>query len=268
MAKTDSFNSKYGQYCAYCSSCHYYAVPSESPEDKNYYANNYHSEFKYSIRDYKNKLLRYLPIFAFRSIARLGYLEQRIDTRTLEVALEIGGGTGETFWVFSKKTKIKQYTIIEPSQVMAASHPKLIFLNKVFGDVELHQMGKPDIVMMFHVLEHIYDLPHFFARLKQTGLRYLYLEVPNIDNHASKHDSLHNHPHYHHFSIKSLARLLEANGFSVISAGAIVPLSYGNGKKIPFFKKYWLRLTRKNESCSDTGEYIRVIAANKHPSII
>ena len=112
---------------------------------------------------------------------------------------------------------------------------------------------------MFHVLEHIFDLDEFFKKIKDINPQYFYFEIPNIDNKKVLDDSLKNHPHYHHFSIKSIEQLLEDQGFTKITLDGINPKSYHPYNKIGFFKRYLQRITGENETVNNKGLYIRGI---------
>ncbi len=263
LSETEYTNKIYSQNNSYCSQCHSFHIMQQSEEDSEYYNKTYHADFKYKVSNMKRDILRFFPVFAFRSMARYDFLKKYIPVRNIKTILEIGGGTGETFWVFNKKNSIKQYTIIEPSDAMGLSHPKLKFINNIFENVDVPILGKPDAVLMFHVLEHIFDLDAFFVKLKQTDFKYLYIEVPNIDNDYARTESLLNHPHYHHFSKQSIEILCKKHDLDVVLSSEVAPISYGNVKKMPFLKKYALRFAHKNDQIVAKGDYVRVIAKHE-----
>lgn len=260
LTETEYCSKIYSVNNKYCPHCHSFHITKQNIEDAEYYNKIYHADFKYKIGELKRKLLQFFPVFAFRSMARFDFLKKHVEVKSLSTIIEIGGGTGETFWVFNKKNKLKRYTIIEPSDAMGLSHRNLHFINDIFENVDVQCLDKPDLVLMFHVLEHIFDLDAFFIKLKQTKFKYLFMEVPNIDNDYARTESLLNHPHYHHFSKKSIELLCRKHGLEIVFCSEIAPISYGNGKNISFVKKYMSRLAHKNDYCQTKGDYVRIIA--------
>lgn len=260
LSETEYFNKIYSVNNNYCSHCHSFHITKQSAKDAEYYNRIYHADFKYKIGELKRKLLLFFPVFAFRSVARFDFLKKHVNVKAFSTIIEIGGGTGETFWVFNKKNKLKCYTIIEPSDAMGLSHKNLRFINDVFENVDVKCLDKPDLVLMFHVLEHIFDLDAFFLKLKQTDFKYLFMEVPNIDNDYARTESLLNHPHYHHFSKNSIELLFRNHGLEVVFCSEIAPISYGSGTNTSILKKYISRFAHNNDRCASKGDYVRIIA--------
>ena len=250
--KNEIFNSEN----FYCSFCHSYHI-LDKIDDSEYYADKYHSAFNYK------KII--LPIFTKlglvgnRCVSRYLYINKYIQLPSKMKYLEIGGGSGENFIIYNTKTKPDLYTIIEPNSTFNIQHKKLRYFNDLFENINSEKLIGSDIVIMFHVLEHIYDLDDFFKKIKDINPKFFYFEIPNINNKKVLEDSLKNNPHYHHFSIKSIDYILKKQGFTKIAIDGINPKSYHPYKKVGFFKRYTRRITGKNESFNKTGLYIRGI---------
>jgi hypothetical protein len=238
----------------YCNSCHSYHI-IDKIDDFEYYANRYHSAFNY--KKILSSIIAKLGLVSNRCISRFRFIQKYIVLKNKLNYLEIGGGSGENFIVYKSKKKPKQYTIVEPNSSFNIKHNKLRYFNNIIENIDSKELENTDIVLMFHVLEHIFDLETFFKKIKEINPKYFYFEVPNIDNKRALDDSLNNHPHYHHFSIKSVELLLNKQEFEKIAIHAIDPNSYHPYKKVGFFKRYSRRIFGKNEIINNKGLYIR-----------
>ncbi len=103
LTETEYCSKIYSVNNKYCPHCHSFHITKQNIEDVEYYNKIYHADFKYKIGELKRKLLQFFPVFAFRSMARFDFLKKHVEVKSLSTIIEIGGGTGETFWVFNKK---------------------------------------------------------------------------------------------------------------------------------------------------------------------
>lgn len=254
MENTKIMNTVLNEYNYFCSACDSYHIINKVDVSK-YYQEEYHTKFSY-----KNNLQKVISLLNFsgnRTKAHFKYLNSNIRLNKGENFIEIGGGTGEKYVVFNKHKQPKLYTIIEPDSSFNFKKSNLLHINALFNDVPIEKLNERNIVIMFHVLEHIYDLSAFFEKLKKLEPKYFYFEVPNCRHQIVKEDSLKNHPHFHHFSKQSMDLLLKKNGLHKICLDEIEPVSYHPYKQLSFFFKYFHRLIGKNERKKGNGIYIR-----------
>jgi len=204
-------------------------------------------------------LSKKLSLVSNRTLSRYNYLTKTIPVRKQMSFLEIGGATGESYIIINKHKKPSVYTIIEPSSTFNFSAKNIVFINDLFENVENKNIFAPDIIIMFHVLEHIFNLDEFMNKIKLLQSSYFYFEIPNCKNEQVRNDSLTNHPHYHHFTADSIEKLLLKFGLKKFTLDEIEPISYHPYKKVSKAYRYFNRLIRKNEKITENGLYIRGI---------
>ncbi len=256
LSSTGIKNKIFNSDSYYCNACHSYHI-LDKIDDSEYYAEKYHTAFNY--KKIVSAIINKLGLVSNRCISRYRYIKKHVRFSSKMSYLEIGGGSGENFVIYNARKKPELYTIIEPNSKFNLKNKKLRYFNDIFENISTEKLIGTNVVMIFHVLEHIYDLEIFFEKLKNVNPQYFYFEVPNIDNKIVLDDSLKNHPHYHHFSIKSIDYMLNKQGFTKIALDGIDPKSYHPYKKIGTFKRYLKRILGKNESFNDKGLYIRGI---------
>jgi hypothetical protein len=255
MNETDFYNKIFKINNLYCNNCNSYHIVNEI-DTSEYYANEYHKNFKYGNLP---KIFQKLGITGNRAIARFVYFKKKINLKKNLTFVEIGGGKGDNFTVLNKSYKPKIYTIIEPNPEYNLNHKNLKYKNEMFENIDSEELRNSHTIFMFHVLEHIFDLDAFFVKLKQISPEYFYFEVPNCENITVKEDSLFNHPHYHHFSKKSLEILAQKHNFQIENSNIIEPVSYHPYKKVGKFKKYFSRISGLHEEINSNGLYLRMI---------
>jgi len=256
LEKTEHFNKIFKAYNYYCSNCNSYHI-TEEINTSDYYANEYHKKFSYN--NFLSTLLNRLSLVSNRTSGRFNFLYQYGNINTNENFLEIGGTFGEFYNIAEKKIKPNSYTIVEPDKEFNREWKNLRFENNLFENIDIKSLGDIDIVQMFHVFEHIFDLDAFLERLKLIKPITFYFEVPNCENDVVKIDSLINNPHYHHFSKKSLEMLFKRLKYELKIIETIEPHSYHPYKKIGFFKRYLRRFTNNHEKFDNSGIYLRAI---------
>ncbi len=256
LEKTEYFNSIFKTYNYYCKNCNSYHIIEEI-DAAEYYANEYHKGFSYN--NILSTLINKLSLVSNRIAGRFSFLYKYGNISKNADFLEIGGTFGEFYNIAEKKLKPKSYTIVEPDNTFNREWKNLKFENNIFENIDLKSLGNIDVVQMFHVFEHIFDLSDFLERLKQLKPITFYFEVPNCTNEEVKIDSLLNNPHYHHFSKKSLEILFQKHNYELIKFETIEPQSYHPYKKVGFLKRYKLRFTKQYERFDDNGIYLRAI---------
>ncbi len=120
-----------------------------------------------------------------------------------------------------------------------------------------------DVVTMFHVLEHLnspsHQLREIHRILKPAGR--VVIEVPNVENwirRLLKRSSwTFNEEHYYHFSFRTLQRLLEKGGFSLLSIRSAA-------NRIHFNRiLYRLDNVCKHSLMSTCTNFLRIIGINR-----
>lgn len=200
-----------------------------------------------------------LRITGNRAVARFLYFKTCVELKKNLKILEIGGGKGDNFTVFDKKMKPEMYTIVEPNAEYNLKYNNLQYINDMIENVDIKRLKSQHSLIMFHVLEHIFDLKSFFELQKKINPKYFYFEVPNCNIEKVRTDSLLNHPHYHHFSKKSLELLAQKHNMKILRLDTIEPISYHPYKKVGKFKKYFSRLSGQHEIVGEHGIYLRAV---------
>lgn len=256
LGKTQYFNTIFKEYNYYCESCESFHIIIEK-DISNYYSTEYHNKFLYN--NLSSKLINKLSLVSNRTVGRFQFLYKYGNISKALNFLEIGGTFGEFYNIAQKKIQPKSYTIIEPDKKFNREKRGLVFENKLFEDISIIKYKDIDIIQMFHVFEHIFDINDFLEKLQLIKPLSYYFEVPNCEHETVKIDSLLNNPHYHHFSKKSLETLFEKHNFTKVKLECIEPQSYHPYKKVGIFKRYKLRFSGKNENINDGGIYLRGI---------
>ncbi len=256
LEETKYFNKileKYNYYCPTCES--YHIIEEVNVED--YYATEYHQKFNYA--SLLPKLVNQLGLASNRTACRFSYLKNSNILNKAYHFLEIGGTHGEFYNIARKKVKPLSYTIVEPNPKFNRKGGKLFYINKVFEKIEINEIQKSDVIQMFHVFEHIFDINDFLEKLKNIKPAYFYFEIPNCSNKKVLEESLLNNPHYHHFSKKSIEILFQKHAYKKITLDEVEPISYHPYQKIGSFKRYHRRFSNKNYLIKDNGIYLRGI---------
>jgi len=143
-------------------------------------------------------------------------------------ALDIGCGTGDFLNEMSKSGwNVKG---IEPNETARNSAIKNFGLD-IFEESALFELKENsfDVVTMWHVLEHVYNLDRHLTQIKNI-LRNegrLIIAIPNADSYDAKKYgefwAAYDVPrHLYHFNRVSLARLMEKYGFEIVKVKPMV----------------------------------------------
>jgi 2-polyprenyl-3-methyl-5-hydroxy-6-metoxy-1,4-benzoquinol methylase len=121
--------------------------------------------------------------------------------------------------------------------------------NVFFGDMDvLKPFGKPDVLIINHVLEHIVDLKGFLDSIKSMVNEdtLIYIAVPSVasisfqyENNACRYFQI---AHIWHFSTNTLDSLMLQNGFIKIEGNEIIQAIYkysGISSNISLLSEYY-----------------------------
>lgn len=150
---------------------------------------------------------------------KLALIQNEIGKKDNFTLLDFGCGTGD-FLSFIKENNI-QADGIEPDE-HARSVAKNINKLDVFSLEDMNAIinDKYDVITLWHVLEHVYNLheqiDYFHKWLKPNGK--LIIAVPNIESYDAKKyqqhwDGLDVPRHIYHFSPKNIAQILDNQQF-------------------------------------------------------
>jgi len=187
--------------------------------------------------------------------------------------LDVGCGTGELLKYF--KDKGWKTTGIEPAE-KARNFAIENYHLEILPEKKLQQLGieKFNVITMWHVLEHVYDLNERISWLKQIlhPDGYLFIAVPNIDsfdaNHYGKYWAALDVPrHLYHFNKRSLKNLIEKHSFDLVAeypmkfdAYYVSLLSEGYLKSnMAGYVKAILNGYKSNKKASESGNYSSMI---------
>ena len=220
-----------------------------------------HTDSKASGLDKLYQQIKYLMIDK-----KLGWIEARKEIGTI---LDIGAGTGD----FLARAKYRGWKIegVEPN--IAAR--KLAVKKEVELNQDSSQLnsGSFDVITMWHVLEHVYDLEKQILQLqkllKEDGL--LVIAVPNFRSYdAKKYQQFwaaYDVPrHLWHFSKNSIEKLFGSFDFGLVKTKPLIfdafyvsllSEKYRHGNMRPF--SAFMNGAKSNLTAKRTGEYSSLV---------
>lgn len=209
--------------CDACTHRFTYPVPAEVEIGRYYDAEHYisHSDTSQGIIARLYKIARKFTLSEKRRFV------QRQTGLASGKLLEVGTGTGA--FLNEMETSGWQTTGLEPDFQARQKAMKLYKL-PVHEPSHLFQLSDDsfDAITLWHVLEHVYDLPgylkQFAGLLKSSGL--LFIAVPNYTSYDAKHYqadwAAYDVPrHLHHFSPASMQILAQQFGFAIVKRKAM-----------------------------------------------
>jgi 2-polyprenyl-3-methyl-5-hydroxy-6-metoxy-1,4-benzoquinol methylase len=259
-----SENSNLEMPVYYCKNCNYYVTGESEIEIEQklnkLYSGAYWDERKakisidsnYTDNDSLGKLRNWTSQFS--------YCKKFFQNK--KSILEIGVGGGQAVYQFDQKG----YTItgIEPdSRNVELINKKLKNGKVIHSFIENIDMDESfDIIWMSHVLEHLVKPDIFLKKinknLKKDGI--FFIEVPSCEHKPTLQASIFENPHVHHFSKKSLLKLVE-NDYDVISCDCFRPATKIEGALQKILKMYSF-YPRIKTSCKN-GRDLRIIFRKK-----
>jgi 2-polyprenyl-3-methyl-5-hydroxy-6-metoxy-1,4-benzoquinol methylase len=187
--------------------------------------------------------------------------------------LDVGCGTGELLKYF--KDKGWSTTGIEPADnarnFAVIKHDLDIYTEERLNDFKEENF---DIITLWHVLEHVYDLNNRLEQLKRIlkSNGHLIIAVPNIESHDAKFygkywAALDVPRHLYHFSKKTLTKLLHKHSCKVVAVYPMVFDAYYvsllsekfNRKGIYTYARAMIRGFISNIKARRTGNYSSMI---------
>jgi len=202
-----------------CADCNFHFTnprPHERSLNQYYESDDYVSH-KNESTNLINRIYKFARMFTLNS--KLKLISKFSTSGKL---LDIGCGTGHFLEVCKKAGFIT--TGVEPSS-LAREKAQTKNLGNVHADIsDLSSDRKAyDVITLWHVLEHIPDLPKFTEQL--TGLLskkgVLFIAVPNIESYDAKYYkefwAAYDLPrHLYHFDQKTMLKYLNINGLKLI----------------------------------------------------
>jgi SAM-dependent methyltransferase len=186
------------------------------------------------------------------------HLASALDHRFQASVLDIGCGNGGLLqelqtWGF------RDLTGVDPSPFCVANtaaRPGLRALAGTLTNLPV-ELGRYDLVILSHVLEHVADLRSLIAPLRRllTPAGRLYVEVPDAMRYTQFVTSPFqdfNVEHINHFSLASLARLFSAHGFA-LAAGGPRDLPAAQGLSYPAIYGFFRPAAARPELPADFG---------------
>lgn len=194
--------------------------------------------------DTKNFLSRRIKELAFHIQARK--LIRQIGKPGKE-ALDFGCGSGQFTRVLGEMLSATQLTGSDFYQAPPAELTRHLY---VHSDVIKHHREKYDLVMAMHVLEHDDDVIGLLSKITATAKHgaTVVIEVPNVECFWGKvlghfWDAWYVPYHRHHFSQRSLVRLLENNELDVVRVHGVTVPTMGRTMANVFSRRnnlFWL----------------------------
>jgi SAM-dependent methyltransferase len=159
--------------------------------------------------------------------------------------LELGCAEGFLGEAIKQKFSVT-YCAIEPSGDIKIAREKL---DKVWGSVnEISTNMQFNLILIFHVLEHIYNvniMSRLYKLLRDDGI--IVIEVPHcFGNKRLPWDF--NKEHIHLFSLTSISRLLERQGFDIkeLCTGYYESVIYNDSMRIIAYKRKSFKEQKNN----------------------
>jgi 2-polyprenyl-3-methyl-5-hydroxy-6-metoxy-1,4-benzoquinol methylase len=214
--------------CKKCAHTQLYPIPLRN-EDQKFYDNNLqekNQKHSNSLKDHREKS----RIDTKRRIDFVSKICKKKDK-----ILEIGSGYG--FFLEGMKEKGFNITGLEVSKERRKISKKVTkaeILNINLMDENL-EIGKFDVIVFFHVLEHISDSVNFLKNLKKILNKKgkIIIEVPNYDDFQINLNLAYKNWHFqrahiHYFTSKTLKKTIQKSGFKNISVTGIQRYGIGN----------------------------------------
>lgn len=261
------------QQCVDCGFIFTNPRPKLEEIGKYYNAEGYMSHQSHS-KGFVQSIYRYARNFMKRK--KLKIIQEQIQKNDNFNLLDFGCGTGD-FLHFIKQNNIHAEGI-EPDE-KARNVAKTVNHLEVFSIEEMSKIEheKYDVITLWHVLEHIYNLneqiDYFYKWLKPDGI--LVIAVPNIESYDARRyqqywDGLDVPRHIYHFSQKNLLQIMQNHHFRISQKYPLVLDAYyvsmrsewhlGTNKLLAYIKAvfigFWSNIKAKNQTQYSSIIYI------------
>lgn len=149
--------------------------------------------------------------------------------------LEIGSGTGAVILECQRRNIAREYTAIDYSdEAIAYLAANSRGIHTLVVDVtrgELSSIGRFDVTLMSHVLEHLEDPAALLRALNELDFDYLVAEVPlenlpafRLKSRITDYRRLNKAGHVQFFTAASFDGLLQSTGFEILDRRTYVPI--------------------------------------------
>lgn len=197
--------------CRQCGLAHVDPIPTEA-ELAEFYSKRYRLEYKQAFEPSLRHVYRAgcVALDRFRLIA--------LATPAPADVLECGAGGGEMGYLLASRGY--WYTGIEPNDGYREHARSQYRTHLLPGTLDDHALpgASVDLVIMFHVLEHLRD-PQLGVRTLAAALRpggHLYIEVPNALTQVSSPSNLYHLAHLHYLATPTLLGLAQQAGLEPV----------------------------------------------------
>lgn len=192
-----------------------------------YYKNTYWSTLRRRWEEKRKflniiiKILRALKTEPLQQLWHYNMIKKHASGKSKKF-LDIGCAKGDFMMFFSKKGF--EVRGIEPDKNNAKIVNKLfkkeVCINGLVEKVKIRE--RFDIIYLCHVFEHLIRPDLFLKKIKNNLNKdsIIFLEVPNCENKKILYNSLNYHPHIYSFTLKSIRKLFENNGYKILNIGA------------------------------------------------
>lgn len=200
--------------CNFCD----FVLTDPKPEEEN--IEKYYQSDKYISHTGGKKNLFDAAYVLARKIA-LGAKRRSVEKYSSgKTILDFGCGTGE----FLKEMKNHYWQVagVEPVK-LANDKASVTTGSKIYNSLTEVKESKFDVITLWHVLEHLYDLngslQKFHSMLNESGT--IFVAVPNFQSHDASHyksfwAAFDVPRHLWHFNKANMKQLLEKNGFQLV----------------------------------------------------
>ena len=207
------------------------------------------------------KILRKLKTEPLQQLWHYNMIKKHASGKSKKL-LDIGCAKGDFMMFFSKKGF--DVRGIEPdrnnTKIVNKLFKKEVCINGLVEKVKIRE--KFDVIYLCHVFEHLVR-PDLFLRKIKNNLNkdgVIFLEVPNCENSKILHNSLNYHPHIYSFTLKSIRKLFENNGYKTLNIGTYSEI---HKNYIMMFLLMLFRANNYKQTSGEKGERIIALAKKK-----
>jgi len=207
------------------------------------------------------KTLRKLRTEPLQQLWHYNLIKNYISAKSRKF-LDIGCAKGDFMLFFSKK----EFDVrgIEPdknnTKIVNRLFKKEVCINGLVEKVKI--MERFDVVYLCHVFEHLIRPDLFLKKIKNNLNKdgVIFLEVPNCENKKILNASINYHPHIYSFTLSSMRKLFENNGYKILRIGTYSEI---HKNYIIMFLLMLFGANNYKQAPGEKGERIIVLAKNR-----
>lgn len=207
------------------------------------------------------KILRKLKTEPLQQVWHYNMVKKHVSGKSKKL-LDIGCAKGDFMLFFSKKGF--DVRGIEPdknnTKIVNKLFKKEVCINGLVEKVKI--MEKFDVIYLCHVFEHLIRPDLFLKKIKNNLNKdgVIFLEVPNCENKKILNASINHHPHIYSFTLKSMRKLFENNGYKILNIGAYSEI---HKNYIIMFLLMLFGMNNYKQTPGERGERIIVLAKKR-----